>query len=408
MGLVIGTCRRLGRGVKRKMKTQITVVGAGYVGMSLAVLLARDNVVTVLDVDAKRVAQINRRESTVVDAEISDALATQDLALTATLEAESAYLSADYVIIATPTDYDPETNYFNTRSVDEVIAAAQAINKKAIIVVKSTVPVGYTAQRQQQYNTQRLLFSPEFLREGQALRDNLYPSRVIVGGDLTLAQAFAERLVSSALKEKVDTLFLGTTEAEAVKLFANTYLAMRVSFFNELDSYAVSHDLDTESIIKGVCLDDRIGQGYNNPSFGYGGYCLPKDTKQLLANYEQVPQTLIQAIVASNVARKDFVADQIVKRKPQTVGLYRLVMKSGSDNFRESAVQGVMKRLKAKGIEVIVYEPSLTASSFFNSAVVNDLSEFKRCSDIIVTNRMASELSDVIDRVFTRDVFGEN
>lgn len=408
MGLVIGACRRLGRGVKRKMKTQITVVGAGYVGMSLAVLLARDNVVTVLDVDAKRVAQINRRESTVVDAEISDALATQDLALTATLEAESAYLSADYVIIATPTDYDPETNYFNTRSVDEVIAATQAINKKAVIVVKSTVPVGYTAQRQQQYNTQRLLFSPEFLREGQALRDNLYPSRVIVGGDLALAQAFAERLVSSASKEKVDTLFLGTTEAEAVKLFANTYLAMRVSFFNELDSYAVSHDLDTESIIKGVCLDDRIGQGYNNPSFGYGGYCLPKDTKQLLANYEQVPQTLIQAIVASNVARKDFVADQIVKRKPQTVGLYRLVMKAGSDNFRESAVQGVMKRLKAKGIEVIVFEPSLTASSFFNSAVVNDLSEFKRSSDIIVTNRMASELTDVIDKVFTRDVFGEN
>ena len=390
------------------MKTQITVVGAGYVGMSLAVLLARDNVVTVLDVDAKRVGQINRRESTVVDAEISDALETQDLALTATLKAEPAYLSADYVIIATPTDYDPETNYFNTRSVDEVIAAAQAINKKAVIVVKSTVPVGYTAQRQQQYNTQRLLFSPEFLREGQALRDNLYPSRVIVGGDLGLAQAFAERLVSSAVKEKVDTLFLGTTEAEAVKLFANTYLAMRVSFFNELDSYAVSHDLDTESIIKGVCLDDRIGQGYNNPSFGYGGYCLPKDTKQLLANYEQVPQTLIQAIVASNVARKDFVADQIVKRKPQTVGLYRLVMKAGSDNFRESAVQGVMKRLKAKGIEVIVYEPSLTASSFFNSAVVNDLSEFKRCSDIIVTNRMGSELTDVIDKVFTRDVFGEN
>jgi UDPglucose 6-dehydrogenase len=361
-----------------------------------------------LDVDAKRIAQINRRESTVVDAEISDALATQDLALTATLEAEPAYLSADYVIIATPTDYDPETNYFNTRSVDEVIAAAQAINKKAVIVVKSTVPVGYTAQRQQQFNTQRLLFSPEFLREGQALRDNLYPSRVIVGGDLALAQAFAERLVSSALKEKVDTLFLGTTEAEAVKLFANTYLAMRVSFFNELDSYAISHGLDTESIIKGVCLDDRIGQGYNNPSFGYGGYCLPKDTKQLLANYEQVPQTLIQAIVASNVARKDFVADQIVKRKPQTVGLYRLVMKAGSDNFRESAVQGVMKRLKAKGIEVIVYEPSLTASSFFNSAVVNDLSEFKRRSDIVVTNRMASELTDVIDKVFTRDVFGEN
>ena len=369
MGLVIGTYRRLGRGTKRKVKTQITVVGAGYVGMSLAVLLARDNVVTVLDVDAKRVGQINRRESTVVDAEISDALETQDLALTATLKAEPAYLSADYVIIATPTDYDPETNYFNTRSVDEVIAAAQAINKKAVIVVKSTVPVGYTAQRQQQYNTQRLLFSPEFLREGQALRDNLYPSRVIVGGDLGLAQAFAERLVSSAVKEKVDTLFLGTTEAEAVKLFANTYLAMRVSFFNELDSYAVSHDLDTESIIKGVCLDDRIGQGYNNPSFGYGGYCLPKDTKQLLANYEQVPQTLIQAIVASNVARKDFVADQIVKRKPQTVGLYRLVMKAGSDNFRESAVQGVMKRLKAKGIEVIVFEPSLTASSFLTQSL---------------------------------------
>ena len=384
----------------------ITVVGSGYVGMSLAVLLARQHDVIVLDIDIARVNRINDGLSTITDPDISERLAQFELSLEATLDPDLAYRLADYIIIATPTDYNSETNYFDTQSVDATVEAASQANDTAVIVVKSTVPVGHTAKLQAQLGLDRLLFSPEFLREGQALKDNLYPSRIIVGGDASQAEAFALLMEQASEKTEVEVLLVGSTEAEAIKLFANTYLAMRVSFFNELDSYALAQGLDTESIIRGVSLDERIGDGYNNPSFGYGGYCLPKDTKQLLANYEKVPQTLISAIVSANTARKDFIAAEIVRQSPKTVGFYRLVMKEGSDNFRESAVQGVMKRIRAKGIPIVVFEPMLSDNTFFGSEVVRDIEAFKKASDVIVANRLSKDLADVSDKVFSRDIFG--
>ena len=384
----------------------ITVVGSGYVGMSLAVLLARQHDVIVLDIDIARVNRINHGLSTITDPDISERLAQFDLSLEATLDPDLAYRLADYIIIATPTDYNSETNCFDTQSVDATVEAASQANDTAVIVVKSTVPVGHTAKLQAQLGLDRLLFSPEFLREGQALKDNLYPSRIIVGGDASQAEAFALLMEQASEKTEVEVLLVGSTEAEAIKLFANTYLAMRVSFFNELDSYALAQGLDTESIIRGVSLDERIGDGYNNPSFGYGGYCLPKDTKQLLANYEKVPQTLISAIVSANTARKDFIAAEIVRQSPKTVGFYRLVMKEGSDNFRESAVQGVMKRIRAKGIPIVVFEPMLSDNTFFGSEVVRDIEAFKKASDVIVANRLSEDLADVSDKVFSRDIFG--
>lgn len=387
---------------------KITVVGSGYVGMSLAVLLAQNNDVTILDVDPRRVKMVNNRQSTVVDAEIEVFLEERNLTLTATLDRESAYKDASFVVVATPTNYDPETNRFDTSSVDTVVEEALALNPKALIVIKSTIPVGHTKSLQDKYVTNRVIFSPEFLREGQALQDNLYPSRIIVGSQLDAAKDFAELLVRGAEKDNIETLFIRSTEAEAVKLFANTYLAMRVSFFNELDSYALAHDLDTRSIINGVCLDGRIGDGYNNPSFGYGGYCLPKDTKQLLANYDQVPQNLIQAIVSSNTTRKDFIAEEILKLKPKVVGFYRLVMKEGSDNYRSSAIQGIMKRIKAKGIEIIIYEPTLKDKTFFGSKVLGKIDNFKQQSDIIVANRRSDVLEDVRAKCFSRDLFQDN
>jgi UDPglucose 6-dehydrogenase len=387
-------------------KTKITVVGSGYVGMSLAVLLAQHNDVVVLDVDASRVEKVNNKQSTVADAEIEAFLAEKELSLTATLDKQAAYKGASFVVVATPTNYDPDTNRFDTSSVDSVVIDALELNADALIVIKSTIPVGHTKSLQKKHSTDRVIFSPEFLREGQALKDNLYPSRIIVGSQLEVGRTFANLLIKGAEKSEIETLFIRSTEAEAVKLFANTYLAMRVSFFNELDSYALAHDLDAKSIINGVCLDERIGEGYNNPSFGYGGYCLPKDTKQLLANYDQVPQTLIQAIVSSNTTRKDFIAEQILKLKPKTVGFYRLVMKEGSDNFRSSAIQGIMKRIKAKGIEVVIYEPTYDETEFFKSNVLDSLDEFKKASDAIVSNRMNPELYDVKQKVFTRDLFG--
>ena len=387
---------------------KITVVGSGYVGSSLAVLLAQYNDVTVLDIDASQVDKVNSKQSTVVDNEIESFLTKKELSLFATLDKQVAYKDASFIVVATPTNYDPETNRFDTSSVDSVVDDALSINTKALIVIKSTIPVGHTKWLQQKHQTNRVIFSPEFLREGQALRDNLYPSRIVVGSQLDVAKEFAGLLVQSAMKDDIETLFIRSTEAEAVKLFANTFLAMRVSFFNELDSYALAHDLDTKSIIKGVCLDQRIGDGYNNPSFGYGGYCLPKDTKQLLANYEQVPQNLIQAIVSSNVTRKDFVAEEILKLKPKIVGFYRLVMKEGSDNFRSSAIQGIMKRIKAKGIEVVIYEPTLHEEIFFGSRVLGNIDEFKRKSDIIVANRRSDALEDVHVKCFSRDLFGDN
>ena len=386
-------------------KTKITVVGSGYVGMSLAVLLAQHNDVVVLDVDASRVDRVNKRQSTVADTEIEAFLAEKDLSLKATLDKQEAYKDANFVVVATPTNYDPDTNRFDTSSVDSVVVDALELNADALVVIKSTIPVGHTKSLQEKHETNRVIFSPEFLREGQALKDNLYPSRIIVGSQLEAGKAFANLLVEGAEKQDIETLFIRSTEAEAVKLFANTYLAMRVSFFNELDSYALSHELDTSSIINGVCLDERIGKGYNNPSFGYGGYCLPKDTKQLLANYENVPQTLIQAIVSSNTTRKDFIADEILKLKPKTVGFYRLVMKEGSDNFRSSAIQGIMKRIKSKGIEIFVYEPKLEQDRFYGSKVLCDIENFKKVSDIIVANRASSLLSDCTNKVFTRDIF---
>ena len=384
----------------------ITVVGSGYVGMSLAVLLARQHDVIVLDIDIARVNRINHGLSTITDPDISERLAQFDLSLEATLDPDLAYRLADYIIIATPTDYNSETNYFDTQSVDATVEAASQANDTAVIVVKSTVPVGHTAKLQAQLGLDRLLFSPEFLREGQALKDNLYPARIIVGGEASQAEAFALLMEQASEKTEVEVLLVGSTEAEAIKLFANTYLAMRVSFFNELDSYALAQGLDTESIIRGVSLDERIGDGYNNPSFGYGGYCLPKDTKQLLANYEKVPQTLISAIVSANTARKDFIAEEIVRQSPKTVGFYRLVMKEGSDNFRESAVQGVMKRIRAKGIPIVVFEPMLSDNTFFGSEVVRDIEAFKQASDVIVANRLSEDLADVSDKVFSRDIFG--
>lgn len=389
-------------------KTKITVVGSGYVGMSLAVLLAQRNDVVVFDIDESRVDKVNNKQSTVIDTEVELFLAEKELCLRATLDQEDAYENAEFVVIATPTNYDPDTNRFDTSSVDAVVSDALEFNADTLIVIKSTIPVGHTKLLQEKHGTDRIIFSPEFLREGHALKDNLYPSRIIVGSKLEAGKVFANLLIEGAEKEEIETIFIRSTEAEAIKLFANTYLAMRVSYFNELDSYALAHDLDTKSIIKGVCLDERIGEGYNNPSFGYGGYCLPKDTKQLLANYNQVPQTLIQAIVSSNGTRKDFISDEILKKNPKTVGFYRLVMKAGSDNFRSSAVQGIMKRIKAKGIEVIIYEPELDAEEFFGSKVITDITSFKTLSDVIVANRKDDCLIDVEEKCFSRDLFGDN
>jgi UDPglucose 6-dehydrogenase len=389
-------------------KTKITVVGSGYVGMSLAVLLAQHNDVVVLDVDPSRVDKINSKQSTVADAEIEAFLTEKQLSLTATLDTQVAYEGASFVVVATPTNYDPDNNRFDTSSVDSVVFDALELNEDAFVVIKSTLPVGHTRSLQEKHDTDRVVFSPEFLREGAALKDNLYPSRIIVGSQLEAGKSFADLLIDGAEKKDIETLFISSTEAEAVKLFANTYLAMRVSFFNELDSYALAHDLDAASIINGVCLDERVGEGYNNPSFGYGGYCLPKDTKQLLANYDQVPQTLIEAIVSSNKTRKDFIADSIIKLNPKVVGIYRLVMKQGSDNFRASAIQGIMKRIKAKGIEVVIFEPTYDEEKFFQSKVLESIDEFKNISDLIISNRISSELDDVAEKVFTRDLFGSD
>ena len=383
-------------------------MGAGYVGISLAVLLAQQSDVVVLDVNPARVDKVNKKQSTVGDIEIEAFLAEKELSLIATLDKHTAYEGADFVVVATPTNYDPDTNRFDTRSVDGVVSDALEFNSDALVVIKSTIPVGHTKSLQEMHKTDQVIFSPEFLREGQALIDNLYPSRIIMGSHSKASRAFANLLVEGAKKENIETLFITSTEAEAVKLFSNTYLAMRVSFFNELDSYALAHHLNTKSIINGVCLDERIRGGYNNPSFGYGGYCLPKDTKQLLANYEQVPQTLIQAIVSSNKTRKDFIAESIIKLNPKVVGIYRLLMKQGSDNFRASAIQGIMKRIKAKGIEVVIYEPTCDEAEFFQSKVLDSLDEFKDKSDMIISNRISTDLDDVEEKVFTRDLFGSD